>query len=64
LAGDELSVEREAPAHAIVLIPDLDLIDDPAAYDLDFIREFKAATGGWKHFGMFTRPRILTAAEP
>ena len=47
--GDILSIERERPAHAIVLIPDLDLIEDRAAYGVDFIRDFLGATGGFPH---------------
>ncbi|MBA4802282.1 MAG: hypothetical protein H2040_10500 [Euryhalocaulis sp.] len=47
--GNSLPVERELPAHAIVLIPDLKLVDDHEAYGIEFIQEFMRATGGFAH---------------
>lgn len=50
LAGDVLEVERKKPAHAIVLVPDLDLIDTPNLYDQKFISDFMNDTGGFPTF--------------
>ncbi len=47
--GDPIEVERAQPMHGIVLIPDLDLIGDPEAYGIEFIRDFTKATGGFLH---------------
>jgi hypothetical protein len=44
--GERIDVERTQPPHAIVLIPDLDLVDDPTAYGTDFIKDFMEKTGG------------------
>jgi len=40
LSGEVLEIERQQPAHAIVLVPDLDLIDSPNEYDHKFITDF------------------------
>ncbi|MGE4172756.1 MAG: hypothetical protein AB7F41_09790 [Methylocystis sp.] len=62
--GDTLSVEREKPAHAIVVIPDLKLVEDPAAYGIDFMRDFMGATGGFAHLlDLSELLRIVQAAE-
>lgn len=62
--GDSLSVEREHPAHAIVLIPDLDLVEDHASYGLDFMQDFMGATGGFAHIlDISELLRIVQAAE-
>lgn len=62
--GNALSVERERPAHAIVLIPDLELVDDRAAYDIEFIQDFMSATGGFAHLlDTSELLRIVQAAE-
>ena len=62
--GDTLSVERERPTHAIVLIPDLELVDDPAAYGIEFMRDFMGATGGFAHLlDISELLRIVQAAE-
>lgn len=62
--GNTLAVERERPAHAIVLIPDLDLVDDRAAYGIEFIQDFMGATGGFAHLlDISELLRIVQAAE-
>jgi hypothetical protein len=62
--GVPLDVERKRPAHGIVLIPDLDLIENRAAYDLSFIKEFMKATGGFLHLlDIAELLRIVQAAE-
>lgn len=62
--GDALNVEREKPAHAIVLIPELDLVDDRTAYGLDFMRDFMRATGGFAHLlDISELLRVVQAAE-
>jgi len=49
LQGESLDVERGNPAHAIVLIPDLDLVEDRSVYGIDFMQDFTGATGGFAH---------------
>lgn len=62
--GETLNVEREKPAHAIVLIPDLDLVDDHAAYGIEFIKDFMRATGGFAHLlDISELLRIVQAAD-
>lgn len=64
LNGDLLTVERDYPAHAIVLIPDLELVDDRAAYDIEFMKSFIEATGGFPHLlDISELLRIVQAAE-
>jgi hypothetical protein len=64
LTGDTLNVEREHPAHAIVLIPDLDLVDDHAVYGIEFMEDFMRATGGFVHLlDISELLRIVQAAE-
>ncbi|WP_249691606.1 hypothetical protein [Stappia sp. WLB 29] len=64
LKGETLNVEREHPAHAIVLIPDLDFVDDRATYGLDFMKDFMRATGGFAHLlDVAELLRIVQAAE-
>lgn len=64
LKGNTLNVEREHPAHAIVLIPDLDLVDDRAAYGIEFMRNFMGATGGFAHLlDISELLRVVQAAE-
>ncbi len=63
-AGVLLDIERTQPMHGIVLIPDLDLIEDRAAYGLPFIQEFAKATGGFLHLlDIAELLRIVQAAE-
>lgn len=64
LNGNILSVERGHPAHAIVLIPDLELVEDRAAYDVEFMKSFMEATGGFAHLlDISELLRIVQAAE-
>lgn len=63
-AGVQLTVERSQPMHAIILIPDLDLIEDRDAYGLGLIEEFVKATGGFLHLlDIAELLRIVQAAE-
>lgn len=63
-AGDTLEVERENPVHAIVLVPELDLVDDHDAYGIEFMKEFMGATGGYAHLlDIAELLRIVQAAE-
>lgn len=62
--GLPIDVEREKPPHAIVLIPDLDLIDDPSAYGLKFITDFVRATSAIPHLlDLSELLRVVQAAE-
>lgn len=62
--GETLNIEREHPVHAIVLIPDLSLVDDRAAYGTGFMRDFMSATGGFVHLlDISELLRIVQAAE-
>lgn len=64
LSGDILSIEREKPAHAVVLIPDLDLVEDSCAYGRGFMSEFMGATGGFPHLlDVAELLRVVQAAE-
>jgi hypothetical protein len=50
--------------HAIILIPDVDLIEDRHAYGLRLIQEFMTATGGFLHLlDIAELLRIVQAAE-
>lgn len=63
-SGALLQVERSQPVHAIILIPELALIEDPARYGLDFIAEFVEATGGFLHLlDVAELLRVVQAAE-
>ncbi len=63
-AGAELRVDRIQPVHAIVLIPDFDLIQDPTRYGRDFIADFMQVTGGFLHFlDIAELLRVIQAAE-
>ncbi|WP_321363901.1 hypothetical protein [uncultured Celeribacter sp.] len=62
--GKVLSINRDKPAHAIVLVPDLDLIVDPQKYGLEFIKSFMAETGGFAHLlDISELLRVVQAAE-
>ncbi|WP_459040210.1 hypothetical protein [Stenotrophomonas sp. PSU-St83] len=64
LKGDALTIERDKPAHAIVLIPDLDLVENRAAYGREFMREFTGATGAFAHLlDISELLRVVQAAE-
>lgn len=62
--GAPIDVERKKPPHAIVLIPDLDLIADPPTYGLKFITDFVRATGALPHLlDLSELLRVVQAAE-
>lgn len=64
LNGETLTVERDKPAHAIVLVPDLELVEDHAAFGVKFIHDFMKATGGFPHLlDISELLRIVQAAE-
>lgn len=48
-AGNELYIEREKPAHCIILVPDLSLLHDATDFGKEFIFNFMEATGGFLH---------------
>lgn len=48
-AGTHLEIEREKPVHAIILVPDLSLLQDASEFGTEFIYEFMRATGGYLH---------------
>jgi hypothetical protein len=59
-----VEVERQDPIHAIVLVPELDLVDDHDAYGIDFMTDFMDATGGFAHLlDIAELLRIVQAAE-
>jgi len=63
-AGVSIEVERENPVHAIVLIPELDLVDDHDAYGIEFMTDFMGVTGGFAHLlDIAELLRIVQAAE-
>jgi hypothetical protein len=62
--GVQLEVERTQPAHAIVMIPDLELIVDQSAYGRSLIKEFMIRTGGFLHMlDVAELLRVVQAAE-
>lgn len=62
--GVLIEVERENPVHAIVLIPELDLVEDHHAYGIEFMTDFMRATGGFAHLlDIAELLRIVQAAE-
>jgi hypothetical protein len=62
--GVLLDVERTQPIHAIILIPDLDLIEDKETYGLQLIQEFMETTGSFLHLlDIAELLRIVQAAE-
>jgi hypothetical protein len=63
-AGDSIEVNRANPSHGIVLIPDLELIEEPQAYEIEFIRDYANATGGIPHLlDPSELLRVVQAAE-
>jgi hypothetical protein len=63
-AGATVEVERQNPVHAIVLVPELDLVDDHGAYGIEFMTDFMEATGGFAHvLDIAELLRIVQAAE-
>lgn len=62
--GSAIDVERSKPAHAIVLIPEFDLIEDKDHYGPVFIADFMQITGGFIHLlDIAELLRIVQAAE-
>lgn len=63
-SGDQLTVDHTQPIHAIVLVPDFDLIQEPHQYGKPFILDFMQATKGFIHFlDIAELLRIVQAAE-
>lgn len=63
-AGSSIDVERSKPAHAVILIPEFDLIEKQENYGLAFIAEFMEATGGFIHLlDLAELLRVVQAAE-
>ncbi|SDR53431.1 hypothetical protein SAMN05443026_5601 [Burkholderia orbicola] len=62
--GSAIDVERSQPAHAVVLIPEFDLIENQENYGLAFIVDFMEATGGFIHLlDLAELLRVVQAAE-
>jgi len=47
--GAHLDIEREKPPHAIILVPDLSLLENASDLGAKFIRNFMEITGGYLH---------------
>lgn len=63
-SGAQLAVDRTQPVHAIVLVPDFDLIQDPHRYGKQFIADFMQATKGFLHLlDIAELLRVVQAAE-
>ena len=63
-AGSSIDVERSKPAHAVILIPEFDLIENQENYGLGFITDFMKATGSFIHLLDLTELlRVVQAAE-
>jgi len=63
-SGTQLEVDRSQPMHAIVLVPDFDLIQDQNRYDKKYIADFMEATGGFLHFlDIAEMLRVVQAAQ-
>lgn len=63
-AGSSIDVVRSKPAHAVVLIPEFDLIENKENYGLEFIAEFMEATGGFIHLlDLSELLRVVQATE-
>lgn len=62
--GNVLNVDREKFGHAIVLVPDLDLVEGGETYGIDFIEDFMKSTGAIPHIlDISELLRIVQAAE-
>lgn len=62
--GSSIDVERSKPAHAIILIPEFDLIENQGNYGLAFIADFMEVTGGFIHLlDLAELLRVVQAAE-
>ncbi len=63
-AGELITVEREHPTHAIVLIPEFDLVNERDNVGLEAIRSFASDTGGFLHIlDIAELLRIVQASE-
>ena len=63
-SGSLIQVERTQPMHAIILIPEFALVEDPTRYGVKFIAEFMEATGGFLHLlDVAELLRVVQAAE-
>ncbi|MBR9812246.1 hypothetical protein GYB61_00135 [bacterium] len=63
-SGDLIEVERNKPVHAIVLIPDMDLIENRCEYGLNTMRDFASNIGAMLHIvDLKELLRIVQAAE-
>lgn len=63
-SGSKLNINRTQPVHAIVLIPDFDLIQNPTSYGKEFIADFMQTTNGYIHFlDIAELLRVVQAAE-
>jgi hypothetical protein len=62
--GNEITVEREKPAHAIILVPDLSLLSKSTQLDRDFVVRFMERTQGFIHIlDPAELLRVVQAAE-
>ena len=62
--GEELEVDRAAPMHAIILVPDLSLLFDAKQFGGTFLRKFTQRTGGVLHIlDLIELQRMVQAAE-
>jgi hypothetical protein len=62
--GAQLHIEREKPAHAIILVPDLSLLDEAFELGPKFVYRFMQATGGYLHIlDPAELLRVVQAAE-
>lgn len=63
-SGAPVEVERTEPMHAIILIPEFDLIEQKERFGPAFITEFMEATGGFIHMlDVAELLRVVQAAE-
>lgn len=63
-SGAQLTVDHTQPIHAIVLVPDFDLIQEPLQYGKQFIHDFMQATNGFIHLlDIAELLRVVQAAE-
>lgn len=63
-SGTPIDVERSQPAHAVVLIPEFDLIENKASLGPEFITDFMKATGSFIHLlDLAELLRVVQAAE-
>ena len=59
-----LNIEREKPVHAIILVPDLTLLQNATEFGIKFIYQFMKTTGGFLHIlDPAELLRIVQAAE-